>query len=89
MPRGKQIEIMTPLAVARDSTSRPALAVWIYQDASIAVVHLDFQFKERYILWDAPDAIQINYDFVEELRIRLSVMNLEVPDRLDRILCKN
>ena len=86
MQQGKQIEIFTPSALARDSASRTVIAIWIYQDASMAVVHLDFQYKERYILWHAPDAHQFNYDYVEELRHRLSTMNLEVPDQLDRIL---
>src|SRR5262249_2488419 len=89
MPQGKQVEIFTPSALERDSASRTVIAIWIYQNASTAVGHLDFQYKERYILWDAPDAHQFNYDSVEELRIRLSTMNLEVPDQLDRILSKN
>jgi hypothetical protein len=88
MPQGKQIEIITPLALGRDPASRTAIAIWIYQDSSTAVAHLDFQAKERYILWDARDALQFNYGSVEELRIRLSTMNLEIPDRLDRILSK-
>ena len=86
MQQGKQIEIFTPSARARDAASRPVIAVWIYQDASMAVVHLDFQFKERYILWHAPDAQQFNFDYLEELRHRLSTLNLEVPDQLDRVL---
>ena len=69
---GKQIEMFTPLALGRDPASRTVIAIWIYQDASMAVVYLDFQYKERYILWHAPDAHQFNYDYVEELRIRLS-----------------
>jgi hypothetical protein len=88
MPQGKEIEMFTPLALERGSASRTAIAIWIYQNASIAVVHLDFQSKQRYILWDAPDSHQFNYENVEELRIRLSTMNLEIPDRLDRILSK-
>jgi serine/threonine-protein kinase len=88
MPQGKQIEIFTPSDLARDPAARTVIAIWVYQDASTAVVHRDFQNKERYILWHAPDAHQFNYDSVEELRIRLSVMNLEIPDRLDRILPK-
>ena len=86
MPQGKQIEVFTPLASAKDPASRPVIAIWIYQDASIAIAHLDFQFKERYILWHAPDAHQFNYESVEELRITLSTINLEIPDRLGRIL---
>ena len=88
MPQGKQIEIFTPSTLAKDPAARTVIAIWVYQDASTAVVHRDFQNKERYILWRAPDAHQFNYDSVEELRIRLSVMNLEIPDQLDRILSK-
>jgi hypothetical protein len=86
--RGKQIEIFTPTALARNSASRTVIAIWLYQDASMAVVHLDFQHKERYILWHAPDAHQFDYDYFEELRLSLSTLNLQIPDQLDRILCK-
>jgi hypothetical protein len=54
----------------------------------MAVVHIDFQHKERYILWHAPDAHQFNYDHFEELRLSLSTLSLEVPDQLDLILSK-
>ncbi len=62
------------------------IAIWIYQDASVAVVHLDFQHKDRYILWHAPDAHQFNFNYLEELKLRLSTLSLEVPEQLDRIL---
>jgi serine/threonine-protein kinase len=89
MQRGtKQIEIFTPLAPPRDSASRTVIAIWIYQDTSMAVVHVDFQFKERYILWHAPEAHQFNFDYLEELVHRLTALSLEVPDQLDRILSK-
>jgi eukaryotic-like serine/threonine-protein kinase len=86
MQQGKQIEIFTPSARARDSVSRTVIAIWIYHDTSMAVVHVDYQYKERYILWHAPDAQQFNFDYVEELRHRLSTVNLEVPGQLDRVL---
>jgi eukaryotic-like serine/threonine-protein kinase len=86
MALGKQIELFTPSALARESASRTVIAVWTYQDASMAVVHLDFQSRQRYILWHAPDAQQFNFDYCEELRHRLSTLNLEVPEQLDRIL---
>ena len=54
----------------------------------MAVVHLDFQYKERFILWHAPDAHHFNFDYAEELKHRLSTLNLDVPDQLDRILSK-
>ena len=86
--RGKEIEIFTPSALTRNSSSRTAIAVWMYQNASMAIVYVDFQNKERYILWDAPDACQINYDYAEELKIGLTARSLEIPDRIDRILSK-
>ena len=84
--RGKQIEIFTPSALARISGSRTVIAIWIYQDASMAIGYVDFQYKERYILWHAPGAVQFNYDYLEELRARLSAMNLQIPDQIDRIV---
>jgi serine/threonine-protein kinase len=84
--RGKQIEIFTPSALGRNSGSRSVIAIWIYQDASMAIIYVDFQHKERYILWHAPGAVQFNFDYLEELRARLSVMNLEIPDRIDRVV---
>jgi serine/threonine-protein kinase len=86
MQQGKQIEMFTPSALARESGVRTVLAVWTYEDASMAIVHLDFQYKPRYILWHAPDAQQFNFGYFEELSHRLSTVNLEVPDQLDRIL---
>jgi hypothetical protein len=86
--RGKQIEIFTPSALARESGSRMVIAIWVYQDASMAIIYVDFQHKECYILWHAPGAYQFNYDYLEELRARLSVMNLEIPDQIEQILSK-
>ncbi len=85
----KQIEMFTPTALVKGSASRPVIAIWIYRDASMVVVYLDFQYKERYIVWDAPGAHQFNYAADAGLRLRLSAMNLEIPNRLDRILCRN
>ncbi len=51
--RGKEIELFTPSALARSSASRTVIAIWLYQDASIAITYIDFQQKERYILWRA------------------------------------
>jgi serine/threonine-protein kinase len=88
MPAGKLIEMFTPLTYGKEATSRPVIAIWIYQEASMAVVHLDFQQKERYILWHAPDAQQFNFDYREELRQRLVTVDLEVPGGLDQALVK-
>jgi serine/threonine-protein kinase len=89
MQQGKEIELFTPLAATRNATARNVIAVWTYQDGSMAVVHLDFQNKERFILWHAPDAHQFNFDYVEELTHRLSSLSLEVPERLHGVLFKS
>jgi serine/threonine-protein kinase len=88
MQQGKQIEMFTPLDLARESGSRTVIAIWIYQDASMAVVYLDYQYKVRCVFWHAPDAHHFNFDYFEELRQRLSTLNLEVPEQLGRILSK-
>ncbi len=88
MQGGKQIEIFTPSALAKDAASRKVIAIWIYQDASMAVVHLDWQYKERCILWHAPDAQQFNFDYLGALRQRLSTLSLQVPDQLECALSK-
>ena len=85
---GKTDRDLHPAGPREGPRPRKVVAIWIYQDASMAVVYLDFQSKERYILWHAPDAHQFNYENVEELRIRLTTMNLEIPGRLDGILSK-
>jgi serine/threonine-protein kinase len=86
MEQGKEIEIFTPAPAEKDSGSRKVIAIWIYEDTSMAVVHLDFQCKEQFILWHAPDLHQFNFHYAEELRHRLKTLNLQVPDQLDRVL---
>jgi hypothetical protein len=86
MEQGKQIEIFTPSAAEKDSGSRKVLAIWIYQEGSMAVVHVDFQCKEHYILWHAPDLHQFDFHYAEELRHRLKTLSMEVPDHLDNVL---
>jgi serine/threonine protein kinase len=85
---GKQIEIFTPLALAKESAKRTVIAIWIYQDGSMAVVHYDFQLKQRYIFWHAPKAHHFKFDYLAELKVSLSISNLEIPDQLDRVLTK-
>jgi serine/threonine-protein kinase len=88
LQQGKEIEILTPSVLARGATSRKMIAVWVYQDGSVAVVHFDFQTKEHYILWHAPNAHQFNFDYLAELKHIMSTANMEVPDELDLILSK-
>jgi serine/threonine-protein kinase len=84
----KEIEIITPV-LARDSAPRTVIAIWVYQNQSVVVVHLDFHSQEHYIFWHAPNAYQFNFAYLAELRHVLSTANMEVPDQLDRILSGN
>jgi hypothetical protein len=84
--RGKEIEIFTPSALAGKSAARTVIAIWLYQDASMVITYVDFQRRERYIVWRASGAQQFNYDYLEELTAGLSTMRLEIPDR---IACAN
>jgi serine/threonine-protein kinase len=88
MQLGKEIEIVTPAVRARDSGSRTVIAIWVYKDGSLVLVHLDFQFKERYIVWHAPNAHQFNFSYLTELKHILSNAYMQVPDKLDCILSK-
>ena len=85
----KQIEILTPSFRSRNPDSKPIIAVWTYQDNSLALVHLDFRGIERYILWHAPTGRQSNYDSAAELNHDLYQLGLEAPDQLDRVLSKS
>jgi hypothetical protein len=84
---GKDIEIITPF-LARGSATQTMIALWVYRDGSVAVIHIDFQSKERYVFWHAPNARQFNFAYLEELRLVLSSSSLEVPDQLGEILSK-
>ena len=94
---GEPVPAGTPVMVVLEEAGRSSLAEAaplpplriLFEDASLVVVHLDFQYMERYIFWYAPDAHQFNYDYDEELKVGLSTLNLEVPDQLDRILSAN
>ena len=85
----KQIEILTPPFRSRNPDSKPIMAVWAYNDNSLALVHLDFRGIERYILWHAPSGRQSNYDSAAELNHDLLHLGLEAPDQLDRVLSKS
>lgn len=87
MHLGKEIEIITPL-LARGSAPRTMIAIWVYRDGSLAVAHIDFLSKQRYIFWHAPNAHQFNFVYLEELKLTLSGSSLEVPDQLGEILSK-
>jgi serine/threonine-protein kinase len=64
------------------------IAIWTYQDASALLVYTDFKGYERYTLWHAPNAHQMNYEDPGELNHMLYTLSMEVPDQLDRVLSK-
>ena len=45
----KQIELTTPTVRTKGSANKQLVAVWIYEDNSLAIIHLDFMNTERYV----------------------------------------
>jgi len=86
--RNKQIELTTPTVRTKGSAGKPLLAVWVYGDTSLVIVHLDFMNTERYVLWHAPKSHQLNFDDLAELNHELYTLGLEVPDQLDKVLSR-
>ncbi|QEH32245.1 Serine/threonine-protein kinase PknB [Aquisphaera giovannonii] len=83
---GKEIEVFTPSTIAANAASRTAIAIWLYENQSVLLAYLDFQSRDRYILWHAPKAHQFNLKYPEEVRTVLPTVNLEIPDRFDGLL---
>ena len=84
----KQIEMLTPSLRLASSSGRPIVAVWLYQDNSLAIAYVDFQGSDRFILWHAPNAQQFNFGDAGELNHMAYHLGLEAPDQLDRALTK-
>ena len=84
----KQIEMLTPSIRLGGANNKPIIAVWTYQDNSLAISYLDFKGNERYILWNAPSSQQDAFDDPAELNHALYNLGLEAPDQLDRALSK-
>ena len=67
---------------------KPLLAVWVYSDNSLAIVHLDFMNTERYVLWHAPRGHQLNFDEAADFNHELYALGMEIPDQLDNVLSR-
>lgn len=85
----KQIELTTPTVRTSGGGSKPLVAIWVYDDNSLVIVHVDFMGAERYVLWHAPRAHQLNYDAPADLNHELFSLGMEVPDQLDRVLSRS
>jgi len=84
----KQIEISTPTVRTKGSAGKALLAIWVYRDQSLAIIHLDFMNTPRYVLWHAPKAHQLNFDDAAELNHELFSLGMEIPDQLDQVLSR-
>jgi eukaryotic-like serine/threonine-protein kinase len=84
----KQIELSTPPIRTKGSGAKPILAVWVYEDNSLAIVHLDFMNTERFVLWHAPRGHQLNFDNAADLDHELYALGMELPDQLDKVLSR-
>ena len=85
----KQIELTTPTLRTRGSASKALLAIWLYRDNSLAIVHLDFMNSEHYVLWHAPKSHQLNFDDAADLNHELLPLGMEVPDQIDKVLSRS
>jgi serine/threonine-protein kinase len=83
---GKEIEMFTPSTLGKDGSSKTVIAIWLYEDQSVMLAYLDSLCRDRYILWHAPKAHQFNLNYPEALRNVLPTVNLEIPDRFERLL---
>jgi hypothetical protein len=84
----KQIELLTPPVRTKGSATKPLLAIWVYEDSSLAIIHLDFMNVERYVLWHAPRGHQLNFDEAGDLNHELFTLGMEIPDQLDKVLTR-
>jgi eukaryotic-like serine/threonine-protein kinase len=84
----KQIELTTPTLRTRGSSSKALLAIWLYRDNSLAIVHLDFMNTEHYVLWHASKSHQLNFDEPGDLNHELFTLGMEVPDQIERVLTR-
>jgi eukaryotic-like serine/threonine-protein kinase len=84
----KQIEISTPTVRTKGSAGKALLAIWVYCDSSLAIIHLDFMSSPRYVLWHAPKAHHLIFDDAADLNHELFSLGMEVPDQLDKVLSR-
>jgi serine/threonine-protein kinase len=84
----KQIELTTPTVRTKGSSGKPLVAIWVYQDNSLVITHLDFMGAEKFILWHAPRNHQLNFDEPGDLNHELFSLGMEVPDQLDKVLSR-
>jgi hypothetical protein len=85
----KQVEMLTPSMRASGSASKPIVAVWVYEDNSLAITYLDFKGNECFILWHAPNAQQFNFSDAGALNHMLYHLGMEVPDQIHKALSKS
>jgi serine/threonine-protein kinase len=84
----KQIEMLTPSIRLGGSAGKPLIAVWVYQDNSLAIAYVGFKGDENYILWHAPNGQQFNFTDPGEFNHMLYQLGMEIPDQADRVLTK-
>lgn len=85
----KQIEMTTPPVRTKGSSSKPLLAVWIYEDNSLAIAHLDFMNSEKFVIWNASRGHQLNFDDAADFNHELYTLGMEVPDQVNKVLTRH
>ena len=85
----KQIELLTPTVRTKGSSGKPLVAVWVYEDNSLAIVHLDFMNSEKFVIWHAPRGHQLNFDDAADFNHELYALGMEIPDQLNKVLTRH
>jgi eukaryotic-like serine/threonine-protein kinase len=85
----KQIELLTPTVRTKGSSSKPLVAVWVYEDNSLAIAHLDFMNSEKFVIWHAPRGHQLNFDDAADFNHELYALGMEIPDQLNKVLTRH
>jgi serine/threonine-protein kinase len=84
----KQIELLTPPLRTSGSRAKPILAVWLYRDNSLLIIHQDFKSVQRMVLWDAPRSHQTTLGGSEEAHRELAARGMEIPDQMESALSR-
>jgi len=84
----KQIELHVPSFSGGGTSAKPILAVWVYENRSLVLSHLDPRGQTRYVLWDASANQQTNFDDPATLNSNLLHRSMEAPDQLSDALTK-
>jgi serine/threonine-protein kinase len=84
----KQIELSTPTVRTKGSAGKALVAIWVYRDHSLAIIHLDFMNSPQYVIWHAPKSHHLRFDDAGDFNHELYSLGMEIPDQLNKVLSR-